>query len=208
MSVAKAQQFVARMRMDMEFQTIFNEYRPRIFRYLARLVGQDEAEDLTQEVFLKINRGLAGFRAESKLSTWIFRIATNAAMDLRRRKGMIPSLEMAFQEEIEDDLPEEFHAAKGSLQQGIEHQEMSACIRALLDGLPEKYRTILLLGEVEGFTGKEIGEILGLNLTTVKMRLHRGKERLRATINRNCDISLDGRNEVVCDPKKSGGCPK
>jgi len=194
----------------MEFQTIFNEYRPKIFRYLVRLVGLGEAEDLSQEVFLKVNRGLAGFRAESKVSTWIFRIATNAAVDLRRRKGLEPFLSVPFQEETDDDLASELPAAtaNGSLQKGIEHREMNDCIRGLLDGLPEKYKTILLLSEVEGFTGKEISEILGLSLATVKIRLYRGKERLRETINKNCVISLDGRNEFVCDPKKSSGKSK
>lgn len=190
----------------MEFQTIFTTYRPRIFRYLVRLVGQAEAEDLTQEVFLKANRGLAGFRAEAKVSTWLYRIATNAAVDLRRRKGLAPALTIPLLTESDDHLAAELPGAAtgGSLQHGIEHREMSACIRGLVDGLPEKYRTVLLLSEVEGFTGKEISEILGLPLTTVKMRLFRGKEQLRASINRNCVISVDGRNEFVCDPKESG----
>jgi len=191
----------------MEFQTIFTEYRPRIFRYLVRLVGQVEAEDLTQEVFLKVNRALAGFRAEAKLSTWLYRIATNAAVDLGRRRGQEPRLVIASQEEGEDGLLAGMPVAatKGCLQSGAEHREMNACIRGLLDRLPEQYRTILLLSEVEGFTAKEIGEILGLSLATVKMRLHRGKELLREKINKNCVISLDGRNEFVCDPKQGAG---
>lgn len=190
----------------MEFQTIFNEYQPKIFRYLVRLVGPLEAEDLTQEVFLKVNRGLTGFRGEAKISTWLFRIATNAAVDLRRRKGLESGLLLALPEEADDDPLEAqpFTAPKGCLQKGIEEREMNACIRGLLERLPEKYRTILLLSEVEGFSDKEISEILGHPLSTVKMRLHRGKERLRALLNKNCVISLDNRNEFVCDPKVPG----
>jgi RNA polymerase sigma-70 factor (ECF subfamily) len=191
----------------MEFQTIFNEYRPKILRYLVRLVGQAEAEDLTQEVFLRVNRGLAGFRAEAKVSTWLYRIATNAAVDLQRRKRCEPGMAMPLEEQTDGApafvLP--VAGAKGSLQKGMEHQEMNACIRGLLDRLPEKYRTVLLLSEVEGFTGSEIGEILGLSLASVKMRLHRGKERLRQTLSKNCVIFLNSRNELVCDPKVSGG---
>jgi RNA polymerase sigma-70 factor (ECF subfamily) len=188
----------------MEFQTIFKEYSPKIYRYLVRLVGQAEAEDLTQEVFIKANRGLADFRATAKVSTWLYRIATNAAVDLIRKRGGAPVLISPLGEEMDEAWVPELSEAKagGCLQHGIEHQEMNACIRALMAGLPEHYRTILLLSEVEGFTNKEIGEILGVSLATVKMRIHRGKERLRATLNRHCVISLDGRNEFVCDPKR------
>lgn len=191
----------------MDWQTIFHEYRPRIFRYLVRLVGPLEAEDLTQEVFLKANQGLAGFRAEAKVSTWLYRIATNAAVDLGRRKGARPSLALAIPEETEDTVPSElgnFTVTEESPQHGIELREMNACIRGLLERLPEQYRTVLLLSEVEGFTGKEISEILGLSLATVKMRLYRGKERFRALINKNCLITLNGKNELVCDPKQGG----
>lgn len=191
----------------MEFKTIFTEYRPGIFRYLVRLVGQAEAEDLTQEVFLKASRGLASFRAEAKISTWLYRIATNAAVDLLRRKGQEPSLLTARQEKTADDLLSGMPvtATKDYLQKSIEHREMNACIRGLLDRVPAQYRTILLLSEVEGFTDKEISEILALSLATVKIRLHRGKEQLREKINKNCVISLDGRNELVCEPKPNAG---
>lgn len=191
----------------MEFQAIFKEYRPRILRYLARLVGPTEAEDLCQEVFLKVNLGLDEFRGEAAVSTWLYRIATNAAADLRRRKGFASGLLREQRHELADDLAivELSPAAgKGCLQKGIEHREMNACVRALLDNMPEKYRTILLLSETEGFSGKEISEILALPLTTVKMRLHRGRRQFRQVIDQNCRISLDGRSEVVCEPKLKG----
>jgi RNA polymerase sigma-70 factor (ECF subfamily) len=125
----------------MDWHTIFNEYRPKIYRYLVRLVGPLEAEDLTQEVFLKVNQGLAGFRSEAKVSTWLYRIATNAAVDLHRRKKSRPSLAMAIQEEADDPLAIELpdDARKGGCpQHEIELQEMNACIRRLLDRLPEQ----------------------------------------------------------------------
>jgi RNA polymerase sigma factor (sigma-70 family) len=70
--------------VEFDFQTIHAEFRPRIQRYLARLVGESEAEDLTQEVFVKVHRALPSFRGEAQLSTWIYRIATNAALDRLR----------------------------------------------------------------------------------------------------------------------------
>ena len=69
-----------------EFQSIHDRFRPRVLRYLARLVGEAEAEDLTQSVMLSVSEGLPAFRGESSVSTWIYRIATNAALDRLRRK--------------------------------------------------------------------------------------------------------------------------
>ena len=69
---------------ELEFQKIYDAFQPKIVRYLARLVGEGEAEDLTQEVFFKVNQALENFRGESKLSTWLYRIATNAALDRLR----------------------------------------------------------------------------------------------------------------------------
>ena len=71
-----------------DFGKIYEDFRPRILRYLTRLVGEGEAEDLAQEVFVKIDRGLKTFRGESRISTWIYRIATHAAIELAcNRKG-------------------------------------------------------------------------------------------------------------------------
>jgi len=69
----------------MEFNAIYVRYHPKIVRYLARFVGRHEAEDLSQEVFVKVGRSLARFRGESRISTWIYRIATNAALDRLRK---------------------------------------------------------------------------------------------------------------------------
>ncbi len=69
---------------ELEFQKIHETFRPKIFRYLTHLVGEPEAEDLTQEVFVKVSRALETFRGESQLSTWLYRIATHAAIDKMR----------------------------------------------------------------------------------------------------------------------------
>ncbi len=71
-----------------EFNRIYEEYHAKLFRYLARFVGEDDAEDLTQEVFVKIHKALDNFRGESKLSTWIYRIATNTATDRLRSPSL------------------------------------------------------------------------------------------------------------------------
>ncbi len=87
---------------DEEFQKIYEDHYPRIVRYLRRLVGDSEAEDVAQEVFVKVHQSLDKFRGESKLSTWIYRIATNTAMDrLRSSSSKILSTSSSLPEETD-----------------------------------------------------------------------------------------------------------
>jgi len=144
---------------ELDFRQIHDAYRPRIARYLARLAGEDEAEDLCQEVFARVDRGLGSFRGEAGLSTWIYRIATNAFHDRlrsrsykqRQKETVPPSGELDGLE----DLPDAEERPPTAEQQVI-REEMIACIRGYIDQLPEDYRLVLLLSEEEGFRNREI----------------------------------------------------
>ena len=141
---------------ELEFQKIFDAYQPRILRYLARLVGEHEAEDLTQEVFVKVSQALKTFRGEAQLSTWIYRIATNAALD-RLRSPSFPrsdrkrlSEDSIEQGELEvDDRDIWTGEKKPSVEQQHVRKEMNECIRDFIERLPESYRTVLVLSEME-----------------------------------------------------------
>jgi RNA polymerase sigma-70 factor (ECF subfamily) len=189
---------------DSEFRRIHETFRPRVRRYLARLVGESHAEDLAQSVMLKVSEGLPGFRGEAGLSTWIYRIATNAALDdLRsstRRQAKAQDTRWGSLPEIESDdesLQPEAHSP--SVEETVVREEMNACIRGFIEGLPENYRTVMVLGELEGFSNAEIAEILGVSLDTVKIRLHRARERLRKELQAGCSFHRDERNEFACD---------
>lgn len=176
----------------LEFQKIHDEYRPKIKRYLARLVGEFEAEDLTQDVFLKISLNLRAFRGESRLSTWIYRIATNAAYDrMRTTEYRLAAAKQSldFPEAPEDGTIDQdlwTGETTPSLEQQIHRKERAECFCSFIDELPENYRLVLLLNQLEEFTAREIAEILGLNLNVVKIRLHRGRETLLQELKRRC----------------------
>jgi RNA polymerase sigma-70 factor (ECF subfamily) len=87
---------------ELEFQKIYDAFQPKILRYLIRLVGENEAEDVTQEIFVKVSQALENFRGESKLSTWLYRIATHAALDRLRS----PSFQRIVQKKLSDDSSE------------------------------------------------------------------------------------------------------
>lgn len=183
---------------NVDFKSLHDQFRPRILRYLTRLVGEAEAEDLAQAAMLKINEGLPGFRGESTVSTWIYRIATNVALDKLRQKAVQPMTETGYEFD-ENDLPLAAHGP--SVETTAIRAEMSACISEFVNRLPENYRTVTILSELEGFTNGEIADILGLSLDTVKIRLHRAREKLRKDLQVGCSFYRDDNAELACDRK-------
>ncbi len=186
-----------------EFQKIHDTFRPKIHRYLTRLVGAPEAEDLTQETFVKVSRALEYFRGESTLSTWLYRIATNVVLDHRRS----PAFRTMAAASLSDDSIENAEAEiedrdawtgekKLSIEQALVRKEMNECILGFVERLPEHYRTVLVLSELEGLKNNEVAEILGVTLDTVKIRLHRARARLKEQLETHCEF--DWVEEIPC----------
>jgi RNA polymerase sigma-70 factor (ECF subfamily) len=188
----------------LDFDQIYQDFFPRVKGYLRRLVGDHDCEDVAQEVFLKVNAALGDFRGDSSLSTWIYRVATNAALDHLRKS---PVGQLAGAANAADDAPsseDERTAADENvppLDRQLIRKEMNECIRGIVDGLPPNYRTVLVLSEIEGFTNAEIAEVAGVSLDTVKIRLHRARVRLKKELEAKCQFYRDERNELACDRK-------
>jgi RNA polymerase sigma-70 factor (ECF subfamily) len=177
------------------FPEIYASYYPKILRYLSHLVGTEEAEDLTQEVFIKAARALPSFRGDSSLSTWLYRIATNTATD-RLRSATFRHPEDTGCEVIEEGLesdvcPQEklAQAPAGSIlvENQVLSREMSSCIQRYIDQLPDSYRTVIVLSDLEGLHDKEIARILGVSLEAMKIRLHRARKKLRDQFLDHCE---------------------
>lgn len=181
-----------------DFPPIHDQFRPRVLRYLTRLVGAADAEDLTQSVMLKVSEGLPAFRGDSSISTWIYRIATNAAMDRLRRRTVEPQGEP----DLESDETEAAPGAQApSAEEVAIRDEMNACLREFIERLPENYRAVMVLSELEGFRNEEIAAVLGVTLDTVKIRLHRARGKLRRELDAGCSFHRDRDNELACDRK-------
>ena len=180
---------------SLDIEQIYRQYYPPIQRYLIRFVGQKEAEDLAQEVFIKAGQSLDAFRKEAQVSTWLYRIATNAAIDRMRQPG--------FRRETDCSPIEPELAGDGqSLENEALRRAANECIRGVIDSLPENYRAPLILSELQGLTNQQIAEVLELSLDVVKVRLHRGKAKLKQELQSYCQFSRDERNELTCDPKR------
>ncbi len=177
---------------EWDFQKVHAEYRPRIQRYLTRLVGEFEAEDLTQEVFVRVSQALPTFRGEAQLLTWIYRIATNAAVDRMRQpsyKRTVPAadLEDSGAGEIESEDRDLWTGRPApTLEQQVFFKQGFDCLCDFLEQLPDSYRLVTALNQLGDFTAREIADLLGLSLDVVKIRLHRGKARLLQELKAHC----------------------
>lgn len=193
-------------------QSLYETFQPKIVRYLARFVGEDEAEDLAQEVFIKVSQGLDRFRGESQLSTWIYRIATNAALDQLRSPSLkltavttesCRSMEETRTVAVRPLVPASETAP--SVDQQFSRTQTAKCIRTAVRRLPDNYRSVIVLSELEGLKNREIAEVLGLTLDTVKVRLHRARARLKKDIQEHCHVYHDEYNELTCEVRRAFG---
>jgi RNA polymerase sigma-70 factor (ECF subfamily) len=198
------------MSVEIDFNEIYEEFYPKIVRYLSRLTGQQEAEDIAQEVFEKASRGLKSFKGESKLSTWLYRIATNTAIDRMRAPSFRRSSEHTSLNEdtgTEDRNVWSGHT-KTHIDQTVIRKEMSECVREFIDRLSSDYKTVILLSELEGFKNREIADILQVSLDTVKIRLHRARTRLKKKLDDGCTFYHSEQDILACDRKQSQILPK
>lgn len=187
-----------------EFREVYDEFRSKIRQYIARLAGPQDAEDITQEVFEKVSRSLKDFRAESKLSTWLYRIATNTTMDWLRSARSKRSSEA---EPLTGSEPMDRNIWTGEGKSSIElrliRAEMNNCIRDFIMRLSPEHKAVLVLGELEGLKNKEIAEILQVSVDTVKIRRHRARASLKKELEAGCTFYRDERNVLSCDLKSA-----
>jgi len=193
---------------DRDFKYIYDEFHPKILRYITNLVGEFEAEDLTQDIFAKVSQALADFRGESKLSTWLYRIATNAALDRLRSPAFKQTAQRNTPSPNAEDTDLEIDDRNiwtGELvpipETQVVRKEMSACVQDYIRRLPESYRTVLALSEFECLSNQEISDILGVTIGTVKIRLHRAREQLKKDLIENCPSYWVDGNEYLPDLK-------
>jgi RNA polymerase sigma-70 factor (ECF subfamily) len=162
-------------------------------RYLERLVGDAAtAEDLLQETLLRVARGMPGFRGQSSLKTWAFSIATRVAADHFRRPDTKASIVDVDESEGLPDLSIE-------IDRQLVVDEMNACVRGVIDSLPEDYRAALVLHDLEGLTASQTAEICGCSLATAKIRIHRARARLKQALESECTFYRDSDNVFRCD---------
>lgn len=182
----------------------------RIRRLLARLVGPQNAEDLTQTVFAKAAAALPSFRGDAEPSTWLYRIATNVASDwLHSRSAHEAKVTVPFPEASNDDAQAAAIDAADvdtnpSPDQELSHKDMQACIRGEIAKLSDVHREVFMLSALGGLSDEEIAQTLGISKANAKVRLHRARQEFRNIIAARCDFY---QNELSCKPSSPECCP-
>ncbi len=186
--------------------SLYAAHRDRVRRHLARTVPAAEVDDLVQEVFVKVQRGLAGFRGGCSLVTWILRIAAHTACDhLRSRRHRESRLTASLSSPVEPDsaggpcaaVHEPSEPAQAA--ERLVRNEMCGCLREYLDRLPPGYRDVLRMKDIEGMTSGAIAARLGLSLPATKIRLHRARAAYRRLLETDCELYRTAENTLACD---------
>ena len=179
---------VAQLRAGDEaaFEQVVRAYGGRLLAVARRIVGSEEdARDAVQDAFMNAFKSLDRFEGNAKLSTWLHRIVVNAAlMRLRTRKRKPEqSIETMLPSFVDDGHHEErFQSWDEPVDKLMERAENRALVRKQIDALPEGYRTVLVLRDIEGLDTEETAKVLGLSVNATKIRLHRARQALRTLL--------------------------
>lgn len=164
------------------FEELVRRYESQVYNLSYRLLGNPtDAYDACQEVFVLLFRKLDTFRSEARFSTWLYRVTTNACRDYRRKKKHTLSLASRVDEdqpEWEEVIPSDELSPEDLLASLEQREKVLGGIRRL----PERFREIVVLHDIEGYNYTEVSEILGISLGTVKSRLNRARRRLAAEL--------------------------
>jgi RNA polymerase sigma-70 factor (ECF subfamily) len=181
------------------FRALYDANHERVRGLLARMVGPQEADDLTQVVFTNAAASLPSFRGQAQPWTWLYRIAANVASDyLRSRTGR----EAKVRADVVESCDQATEATRQeSPEQELIRKEMNECIRDVIGQLSETDRTVLLLGDLGGLGDNELAQSLGISEGTTKVRLHRARQRLKQALTGRCDFYRNDDNEFACEPK-------
>jgi RNA polymerase sigma-70 factor (ECF subfamily) len=176
---------------------IWREVHQGLRAFIAkRVVDEAAAEDLSQEVFVRMQRGLSGLKKESRLVPWIYQIARHAIIDYYRARNRQPERPVGLASDLESLHPASLlvESSEGS---GQLRRELAGCLRPMIERLSEDYRQAVTLVDLEGLAQHEAAARLGLSVSGMKSRIQRGRRQLRDMLEAFCVIALDRRRGVA-----------
>jgi RNA polymerase sigma-70 factor (ECF subfamily) len=182
-----------------DFARIYDAYHAKVRAYAAKLIGRDDADDVAQEVFLKVSRALDSLGDPARLSSWIYAITLNTVRDSARARASRPAPAPA---DAEARLARVTDPAARTPEQAATRNEMVACYVDYVKQLPRDYYDVYVLAEFEHLSNAAIARRLDVSLATVKIRLHRARAKLHEELRRNCRCYYDERGELMGEPKR------
>lgn len=183
-----------------DFDSLHEDYREKVYRVILRMVQNPmDAEDLTQETFLKVVSNLPDIKHPEKVGSWLYRIATNTALDYMRRRAR-RSEENTTQVGLEEDPIATDTPAPPAY---LDSSESANCFHHYADRLPEHYYVVLVLHYLEGFPLAQVAEVMGSTVGATKVRLHRARKRYAEMCVEECEQFFNEEGVFVCHPKST-----
>jgi RNA polymerase sigma-70 factor, ECF subfamily len=183
-------------RKTVSIDQVWDDFTIRLKRFIAsRVRNETDAEDILQEVFIKIHRGIDNLGDQLKLEAWVYQITRNAIIDYYRKSDNSV--------EATSELPDVLADQNGN--EEIE-SEVATWIRPMMEELPEKYREALQLTEIQGLTQKELAKRLNISISGAKSRVQRAREKLKDVLLECCHVEVDRRGKVVDWESKQPEC--
>ena len=161
------------------FDQLYQQYVDQVYRYAHRLCGEVEAaKDLVQDTFLNAYRGLKQFRGDAQVSTWLYTIASRACLRMRRRRKGEPAQSLSLESFVpatDGELRLQIPVDGLSPEEALANKQLRRALDQAIAKLPQGYRMVLVLRDMEGLSAKEVGGIMGIGERAVKSRLHRAR---------------------------------
>ena len=171
------------------FELLVLEYQKNVYNVALRITGNaEDAADMAQEAFIKAFNSISSFKGDSRFSVWLYRIVSNVSVDFLRSKARRPSSSLSIENEEGETVELEIADESLSPEKLLETKLSSQAVRRGLDSLPEDYRQILLLREIQGLSYDEIAQVLDIEIGTVKSRIFRARKKLCAYLIKDGNI--------------------
>ena len=179
----------------MEVAGIFEQFHQSLLAYIrSKINSREDAEDILQNIFIRISANLGKLSDEEKLKSWVYAITRNAIIDYYRTNGSKKNI--ALDARIEESIPDEpqVDATKG----------LDQCIHSMIRLLPEEYRDIIIDAEINGLKQKDLAEKYSMAYPSMRSRVQRGRERLKQLFYNCCHIETDSAGNVLTAQEKNG----
>jgi RNA polymerase sigma-70 factor (ECF subfamily) len=175
------------------FSVIIDRYQSKVFSTVFHYTrDQEEARDLTQEIFIKLYNNLQSYKSKASFSTWLYRIAVNRCIDWTRKKRLQTVSTICDNSDDEIDIYDTIADRAGGPEEDFIKQENRAYIRKVVEELPEIYKTVIILYYFEDFSPQEISDMIDIPKRTIETRLYRGKNLLKLRL-----------EELICGGEKN-----
>lgn len=174
----------------------------RLRPFVARRVSPAEVDDVMQDIFVRMQRGLAGLRDDERFTSWLFQVARSSIAEHQRARARHPLTDGNVEDPAAEPAGDDREAMRS----------LARCVSLFVAALPSPYREAVTLVELEGLTAREASEMVGISVSGMKSRVQRGREQLRRMFEMCCEIALDARGKVTeFTPRlrrgRCGDCP-